>query len=83
MEKLNGFFFWCVCHLLSLAVRDILPQRKPGQEVASMSRACVLMYLTKEVRGFWLRGFWIDAWAAWGVPYVDKRRPLLLRRCRS
>jgi hypothetical protein len=80
MERMRGYFLWCVCHLLALSVREVLPLRKPGQDTAGMTRACGLLYRVKEVRT------WLADWccrhpgAAWGAPAsqcVDRWHPLV------
>lgn len=50
MSELRGFFLWCVCHLLALAVRDALPVRSPGQDASELPRASVVMHMAKQVQ---------------------------------
>ena len=49
MAELQGFFLWCVCHLLALAVRDALPVRSPGQDPSELPRASAVLHMAKQV----------------------------------
>jgi|688.fasta_scaffold609784_1 hypothetical protein len=49
VNALCGYFQWCICHLLNLAIRDALPVRGPGQSIDDLPRASIAMLMVKQV----------------------------------